>query len=198
VTIFFLIRHAAQALISTHLVGRSPGAPLDKSGLAQAARLGERMRGERFGSIQASPRERTQQTARAIALARGGSPVETIDALDEVDFGAWSGVEFETLAHDPRWRRWNERRSFARAPGGESMIEVQARVVRHLERATASRPEDALVLVSHAEVIRAALIYCLGLSLDAWRLFEISPASITKLSVNGGGATVLSVNEAAG
>jgi probable phosphoglycerate mutase len=78
------------------------------------------------------------------------------------------------------------------------MIEVQARVVRHLERATASRPEDALVLVSHAEVIRAALIYCLGLSLDAWRLFEISPASITKLSVNGGGATVLSVNEAAG
>ena len=47
-------------------------------------------------------------------------------------------------------------------------------------------------------MIRAALIYFLGLSLDAWRLIEISPASITKLVVNDEGATVLGVNEAVG
>ena len=102
------------------------------------------------------------------------------------------------FVHDLRWRRWNERRSLARAPEGESMLEVQGRVVRHIERARAVWPDGALALVSHAEVIRAALIYFLGLSLDAWRLIEISPASITKLVVNDEGATVLGVNEAVG
>jgi broad specificity phosphatase PhoE len=195
---FFLIRHAAQALIGEHLAGRTAEAALGEAGSAQAVRLGERMRNERLDAIQASPRERTLETARVVAQACGIASVETVDALDEVDFGAWSGVDFETLSHDLRWRRWNERRSLARAPEGESMLEVQGRVVRHIERARAVWPDCALALVSHAEVIRAALIYFLGLSLDAWRLIEISPASITKLVVNDEGATVLGVNEVLG
>jgi broad specificity phosphatase PhoE len=195
---FFLIRHAAQALIGERLAGRTAEAALGEAGLAQAVRLGERMRNERLDAIQTSPRERTLETGWAIARACGIASIETVDALDEVDFGAWSGVDFETLSQDLRWRRWNERRSLARAPEGESMLEVQGRVVRQIEHARAVWPDGSLAMISHAEVIRAALIYFLGLSLDAWRLIEISPASITKLIVNDEGATVLGVNEAVG
>lgn len=59
------------------------------------SRLGERMRNERLAAIQASPRERTLETARAVAQACGVASVEMVDALDEVDFGAWSGVDFD-------------------------------------------------------------------------------------------------------
>src|SRR6202041_448933 len=107
VTMFFLIRHAAQALIGEHLAGRTAEAALGEAGSAQAVHLGERMRNERLDAIQASPRERTLETARAVAQACGVAFVETVDALDEVDFGVWSGVDFETLCHDLRWRRWN-------------------------------------------------------------------------------------------
>ena len=80
------------------------------------------------------------------------------------------------------------------------MLEVQAkRVVRHIERARAVWPDGALALVSHAEVIRAALLYFLGLSLDAWRLFEIcSGVNHDVAGRTSEGATSCGVNEAVG
>jgi len=154
------------------------------------------MRVERLDHIHASPRQRATETARAIEAARGGElRVEIAEALDEVDFGAWSGCDFADLARDMAWRCWNERRSLARAPGGESMLDVQTRIMGHIERVSAAVPEGAVAVVSHAEVIRAALLYCLGLSLDAWPLLEISPASISRLSLTALGAKILGVNE---
>ncbi len=192
---FFLIRHAAQDGLAVRLAGRAPDGGLGEAGEAQARRLGERMRGERLDQIHSSPRQRAVETARAIAAARAAGPIEIADGLDEVDFGEWSGLDFVDLARDPEWRRWNERRSLARPPGGESMREAQARIMNHIEQVSAALPEGAVALLSHAEMIRAALLYCLGLSLDAWSLLEISPASITRLSVTALGATILGVNE---
>jgi broad specificity phosphatase PhoE len=192
---FFFIRHAAQDDVAVRLAGRTPGSGLGEAGKAQARRLGERMRGERLDQIHASPRRRAVETAQAIETTCGAGPVEIADALDEIDFGAWSGLDFLDLAQDPQWRRWNEIRSLARPPGGESMLEAQMRIMDHLERLSAATPEGAVALVTHAEMIRAALLYCLGLSLDAWSRLEISPASITRLSVTALGATILGVNE---
>ena len=153
------------------------------------------MRGEKLDQIHASPRQRAVETARIIGEMYGGGPIETADALDEVDFGAWSGPDFLDLAQDPQWRRWNELRSLARPPGGETMLEAQARIMGHIERLSAALPEGAVALVTHAEMIRAAILYGLGLSLDAWSRLEISPASITRLSMTALGATILGVNE---
>jgi len=153
------------------------------------------MRGERLDRIHASPRQRAVETARAIDEMYGGGPIEIAEALDEVDFGAWSGLDFLDLAQDPQWRRWNEFRSLARPPGGETMLEAQARIMGHVERVSAALPEGAVALVTHAEMIRAALLSCLGLSHDAWSRLEISPASITRLSITALGATILGVNE---
>ena len=44
--------------------------------------------------MQASPRERASETAALIAQACGLAPVETSAALDEVDFGSWTGKDF--------------------------------------------------------------------------------------------------------
>jgi probable phosphoglycerate mutase len=83
----------------------------------------------------------------------------------------------------------------SRPPKGEIMLEVQARVVGHLERVRADYCDRAVVLVSHADVIKAALLYCLGMPIDGYRLFEIGPASISTLVIGDWGAKVLSMNE---
>ena len=75
------------------------------------------------------------------------------------------------------------------------MLEVQARAVGHLERARVAHPDQAVVLVSHADVIKAALLYFLGMPIDGYRLFDISPASISTLVIGDWGAKVLSMNE---
>ena len=75
------------------------------------------------------------------------------------------------------------------------VLEIQTRIVGYLEKICAAAPEGVVAVVSHAEVIRAALLYCLGLSPDAWRLLEIAPASISQLSMTALGVKVASVNE---
>src|SRR5919109_2748782 len=156
-TTFFLVRHAAHDNVESLLAGRMSGIELGAVGRAQAARLARRMQYEQFGAIYASPRERSQMTAEAIADVSGISPVRTDEDLDEIDFGDWSGKTFAELEDDPHWRLWNSDRSRASTPTGETMLHVQERVTGCMERLRPSHPEGAVVLVSHADVIKAAV-----------------------------------------
>lgn len=192
---FFLVRHAAHDDVGRYLAGRKPGVRLGAEGRAQAARLGTRMRRERFGRILASPRERTRETAQAIAEATGIEAVETAVALDEIDFGRWSGHDFETLNEDPDWRRWNEDRGRAATPAGETMEHVRFRIVSVMERLQAEARPEAVVLVSHADVIKAAVCDVLGLPIDRIDRFDIAPASITTLVAGPWGAKLIGLNE---
>lgn len=191
----FLVRHAAHDNVGSFLAGRDDGIGLGTEGLAQAARLGERLKREAAGAIRTSPRSRTRQTAEAVAHACGLPAPEITDALDEVDFGTWSGQRFETLNADADWRRWNTSRSLARTPGGESMLDVQRRVMALIEALCNDHDMRRVILVSHADVIKAAASHILGLPIDAWPRFDISPASITTAVVGDWGAKILTLNE---
>ncbi len=189
-TTVMLVRHAEHALQGRALVGRTPGIGLAPAGRAQAVALATHPGLAGLDLVQAGPLERAQQTAAAL-----GRPVETAAALDEIDFGVWTGRTFAALADDPQWRLWNAARASARAPGGESMREVQARVVGHLERLAAERPDGRIALVSHGDVIKAAVAYLLGCSLDFILRFEVAPASISTIVVGDWGGKVVGLNE---
>ena len=77
------------------------------------------------------------------------------------------------------------------------MLEVQARTLAHMETLRARFADQGVVIVSHADVIKAALAYCLGLSLDGLQRFDIAPASLSTVVIGDWGAKVLSVNEVA-
>ena len=191
-----LIRHAAHVQLDATLSGRTPGLSLSEAGRAQAAALAGRLGAEGIAAVQASPLDRTQATARAIAEA-AGVEVKTVAALNEVDFGEWAGRTFAELAPDPDWDAWNAARSTARAPGGESMAEAQARMVSHLRATAMSHDGQRIAMVSHCDMIRAAVADILGLSLDHILRFDIAPASVTRIVVGDWGARVVSLNEGA-
>jgi probable phosphoglycerate mutase len=76
------------------------------------------------------------------------------------------------------------------------MLAVQARVVSALLRLAAECPDENIAIVSHAEPIRAALLFALGIPLDGWQRMEISVGSIsTALFTAGQGFTVVRLNE---
>ena len=193
-TTFLLVRHAAHDNVGGFLAGRKPGVHLGTAGRGQAARLGERLARETLDGLYASPRERTQETAQAIAAGRDLA-IGTEPDLDEIDFGHWSGRDFPDLNTDPLWRQWNTVRSVARTPGGETMLDVQTRVLGLMERLGRAYAERSVALVTHADVIKAAVSYHLGLPIDAWSRFEVSPASLTTLVVGDWGAKLLGLNE---
>jgi broad specificity phosphatase PhoE len=194
ITNFLLLRHAAHDNVGGFLAGRMSGVVLGQAGRAQAERLARRLRLERIDAIFASPRERTQQTAQAVAAACG-IPTTTAEELDEIDFGRWSGQDFEALQQDPLWQRWNAVRSLTRTPGGETMLDVQRRVLGLMERLVEERGGQCVALVSHADVIKTVVLHHLGLGIDAWPRFDIAPASITRLVIGEWGARLLGLNE---
>ncbi len=188
-----LVRHAPHEQIGQRLSGRMPNLGLGSEGLAQARRAAKALEGA-FDAVQSSPVQRARETAEAIAAGRG-LPVEIAPALEEIDFGAWTGRTFDELEGDRDWRIWNERRGSARAPGGESMAEVQARVAAHLAGAARANQGRRVVMVSHCDVIRAAVAQVLGLPLDRLLAFDVDPASATRIVAGDWGARLLSLNE---
>jgi broad specificity phosphatase PhoE len=196
VSTVLLIRHASCEGLGVRLNGRTPGLRLNGEGRQEAEELADRLAKFPIKLVMTSPRERCIDTAEAIA-AKNNTPIEIVSELDEVDFGDWTGLNFERLADDACWREWNEWRSIARPPGGESMFEVQRRMERALAAAVERRSEGMVVLVSHAEPIRAALADILGFSVDAWPRLEIAPVGVTRLEAEAGLFRVCSVNATA-
>lgn len=193
-TTFLLVRHATHGRVGTVLCGRMPGVTLGAEGRAEAERLAGHLAGRDIASVHTSPLERARATAEPIA-ARLGLEAEPCEELLELDFGEWTGRSFSSLEDDPRWRGWNAARSVSRPPGGETLLEAQVRVVRLLERLRATHAGGTVVLVSHGDVIKAGLLYCLGLPIDAHARIEIRPASISTVVVGDWGTKVITLDE---
>ncbi|HEV2603301.1 MAG TPA: histidine phosphatase family protein [Microvirga sp.] len=193
-TVFHLVRHAAHDRVGSTLCGRMPGVSLGALGREQAGRLGQRFARESIASVQSSPLERARETAEPIA-AQTGCTIEINEGIVEIEFGAWSGRTFEELGSDSAWATWNGARAVARPPRGETMLEAQSRIVHAMEALRGAYRDKAVVLVSHSDVIKAALLYHLGLPVDAYPRIEIEPASISTLVVGDWGAKVVRLNE---
>ena len=191
---FLLIRHAAHVHLDRLLSGRMPGVGLSDAGRAQAARLGQRLAGGVVDRILSSPLERTRATAEAIGTACGVS-AEVEEGLIELDMGAWTGREIESLHGEPAWTEWNERRATAHIPGGETMGEAQTRIVHALSRLATDCPGQVIAVVSHADMIKAVVAHVLGLSLDNLMSFDVSPASVTRMVWGDWGQRLMSLNE---
>jgi ribonuclease H / adenosylcobalamin/alpha-ribazole phosphatase len=176
------------------LTGRSSGGPLTATGRAQARWLaGWFARHEPVAAIHASPRLRARETADAIG-ARLGVEVEVVEALDEIDFGDWTGRSFAELDGDAAWATWNTQRAIARAPGGESMSEAATRAVAHVDGISVREWPGAVLCVSHCDIIKGVVAHYLGLGLDRLLTFDIDPGSISTVLVGDWGGRVLTLN----
>ena len=186
-----LVRHAVHADLGQRLTGRGPDGGLVLAGVEQARRLGEWLADQEVSTVHASPRGRAQQTAAAIK-----PDVLTAGALDEVNFGEWTGRRYEEL-NGTAWDTWNAERATARVPGGESMAEAQQRAVGYVEQVARASAGRVVALVSHCDIIRAIVAWVLGLSLNRILSFDVDPASVTRIVVGDWGARLVSLNELA-
>ena len=191
--ILFLIRHANTDATGKAISGREPGILLNDQGRRQAEQLAPALVGWRIESIVSSPLERARQTAEALA-GRLGLTVQIAEGLTDIDFGDWTGQLLSKLEPIELWKQWNLFRSTVRIPNGETILEVQGRMMHEVERLTRSFPRGRIVLVSHADPIRTVLAHFLGMPLDMLHRLEINPASVSTVCVNPWGAQVQQTN----
>lgn len=182
-TTALLIRHAHTDVLGRRLVGRLAGIPLSQHGRRAVHRLQMALRAAPLHAIYSSPLERALETAQPLAAARR-LVVQVRADLNEIDFGDWTGLSFAELATLPAWQEFNRHRATARVPHGESAAHVQSRIVAALDGLRTRHEEETFAVVSHADVIRSAILRYTGTSLNLFHTVQIDPASVTAVALS--------------
>jgi len=193
-TLVLLVRHGQTPTTGSTLPGRARGLHLSDTGREQAQAAAVRIAALKdVAAVYASPLERTRETAKPIAEARG-LKVQVERGLLECDFGAWTGAELKDLMKLPEWQTVQRYPSGFRFPDGESFAEMQTRMVGAIDRLVARHPGETIVAVSHADPIKAALAQALGTHLDLFQRIVVSPCSISAVLYGPTGPAVLAAN----
>jgi len=201
-----LLRHAhSVANAKAILAGRTPGVNLSERGLKESEEVAERLREVEFSAIRVSPLERCSQTIEPLIAAlnqkskklRTPAQIAIEEDLVEVDYGKWTGRKLSALSKEKDWKIVQNTPSAMYFPGGEGLLQVQARGMRALNSIAHSSGKGPKLLVSHGDVIKAIIAGVIGTHLDHFQKIVIDPASISILDFNGTDYRVLTVNNTA-
>ncbi len=195
-----LLRHAhSLANAKAILAGRAPGVDLSDRGRKESQDVAKRLKEINFSLIRVSPMERCAQTIEPLlaqlSKSREAKPIVEVESdLVEVDYGKWTGRKLAILSRDKAWKVVQNTSSAMYFPGGEGLLDVQARAMRALNSAANTPGKGAKLLVSHGDVIKSIVASVLGTHLDHFQKIVIDPASLTVLDFNGVDYRVLTLN----
>jgi broad specificity phosphatase PhoE len=163
VTTLLLARHGETDWNRDNRFQGNADPPLNEAGRAQAAALAEELAREPLAAVYSSPLRRAFETAEVIGARHGLEP-HPVEALREVDVGAWQGLtRSEIEARFPeQFQRW-----LAHEQGwedGESYEEMGTRVVPALVELAARHRGERILVLSHGGPIRAAIAAASGIS----------------------------------
>jgi broad specificity phosphatase PhoE len=179
-----LLCHASTSAVRTSTFPADE--PLDPQGRQKLAAFPNRLR--HSDRCFTSPALRARQTAEALELT---ATIESV--LRDCDYGKWEGRSFdEVQAREPEAVAEWIRNPDAAPHGGESVTALIARVSSWLEVQKCT--PGVVVAVTHASVIRAAIVCVLEAEPRSFWRIDIAPLSLTRLSGNSGRWTLVSMD----
>jgi broad specificity phosphatase PhoE len=170
--------------------------PLDSTGQAQARAVAGRLKSEPLAALYSSPLLRARQTLDPLS-ERLGLPVRPHDGLLDIDYGDFQGLTHaEAAAAFPeQYELWCAVPSRAHFPHGETLADVQARLLSLLEELAACHPGQTVVLVGHQIVNKVLACTVLGINLDQIGRIQQDTAGIDVLQRVGDEWHMLRLND---
>lgn len=156
----YLIRHG---MTSGNVEGRYVGITdndLCEEGVNEILELKEKFEYPNVGRVYSSPLKRAIQTARLIYPEI--TPI-VVNSLRESNFGDFEGKRFEDLKDLPEFTEWMSSEYNVAPPNGESMKEIEKRVVEGFNDIILDMMKNKVsevALVTHGGVIRSLLALC--------------------------------------
>ena len=189
----YLVRHGETDWNRSGQIMGSRPVPLNANGMSQARELAQRLSTLPIQKLYSSPVDRARQTADIVASALQ-VPVTIENGLTEIGVGEWEGKFWDELVDDIARINFYASPQDARPPGGETLREVQSRAVAAVQRTCLDEESGPVVLVSHADIVRAILGHYLRIDLELVRQMRIDHASLSALDLNGTLADLLFLN----
>ncbi len=182
VTRILAVRHGETAWNRETRIQGHTDIALNDHGRWQAAQLARALRDESIAACYASDLGRAQATAQAVADAVGQS-VTTHPGLRERCFGQFEGQTWAELeaAWPAETQAWRKRLPDFAPPGGESLRQLQARVVETVGELAARHPGEQVLMVVHGGVLDTLYRAATRLDLQAPRSWELPNTAINRL-----------------
>jgi broad specificity phosphatase PhoE len=162
--------------------------PLNELGRRQSEELAEALEGEGIARVYTSPLRRAAETAEIVA-GRLGIEVELVEALREIDVGAWSGLTRDEVAErfPAEYTRWLERAPHG-FEDGESYEDLAARVMPALRRLADRHRSATILVVTHGGPSRVAQAHAAGISYTEARRREtvLANCAVCRFAVEDG------------
>ena len=104
------------------------------------------------------------------------------EGLSEIDFGEWEGMGWKEIERrDPDlWHSWLDNPWKIPPPGGETLKELQERVITSLNEIISSHPGEKILIATHGGPIRSILGYALSLEPTAFWSVGIDYAGLCR------------------
>lgn len=187
-TTIYLIRHGQSVANENNAFLGHGDLPLTEIGHQQARSASEFLKQKKVAdAIYSSDLLRAYYTAKPTA-DRLNLPIVKDEALREIYAGKWEKVAFDTIAerYTESFHTWTTDIGNARCDGGESVVELQARVVGALKRIAEENPDRVVYVFTHATPIRVFAAHCLQKTPDEFKDVPwAGNASITEAIYDG-------------
>ena len=189
-----LIRHGENDYLKQNkLPGRLPGIQLNIRGQEQAAEIARTLSQLPIKAIYSSPLERAVETAKPLAMSLELG-IQLRPDLTDTDVGQWAGRSWRVLGRTRLWKVIQKTPSQFQFPGGETFVQTQERVVHTLDAIASKHADELIAVVFHADPIKLAVAYYLGLSLDNFQRLTVHTGSVTIMKMDASGAKLLALN----
>ncbi|MCL2285225.1 MAG: histidine phosphatase family protein [Firmicutes bacterium] len=195
----YLARHGQTAWNAEQRWQGTTDIPLNEDGLAQAAKLAEKMTIYPIQKIYSSPLQRAAVTAQAVA-GKFGLSIAYEKELEEIRLGEWEGhTTVEVLAkYGEKFAIWEENHDVQIGLGVESNYELQQRAWAAFDAICKKETTDTLI-VSHGAWINRLLCKLLHIPLQHRMSFHMSNVGLSIVNCQKDGDlrkyTVVTVND---
>jgi broad specificity phosphatase PhoE len=194
-TELWLIRHAEVEERYHRVFGGRIDMGLSPRGKEQAAALARYLLLTPFAAVYASPMQRVQQTL-APFLVNGTPKPVVLPGLREVDFGDWTGLNFQQIEakYQVSVSSWLEQLEKGGIANAERLASLDARLGDCLRQVLSQHAGQRVAIACHGGVIRGLLRLLLDLPLSRMSSFEVDYASITQVEMFPSGPRVQLLN----
>jgi broad specificity phosphatase PhoE len=157
-TTLYLVRHGETAWNAEHRWQGHIDIPLMETGIGQARRLADYLRGRAITAVYTSDLQRARMTADIIAEAQG-IHAQSDERWREMNTGKFQGLTHDEIVanYADDLRLLNENWLDHIIEGGESRRMMRVRILAALDDVLSNTPGDAALVVSHGGSIRLLL-----------------------------------------
>jgi broad specificity phosphatase PhoE len=175
-----LVRHGHVEGISPERFRGRSDLPLTTLGLKQCKETARFIYSKwKADQIYSSPLQRCVETAKIIAQPQK-LEVKSLDQLIDIDYGNWQGetIEHVQSVNPSLYKKWLRHPQLTVFADGETLADVQARVVRALDQICNTHSNGTVIAVGHDSTIKLLLALLLNMPLSSYWQMQQDPCAV--------------------